>query len=368
MLFAFWPVGLFLLIRRLMQEMTSGYQPDGSYMEAEWQGTDEKYRRDLENYRRMQGSTPVIRTPSTGNTKKRFPAAAVLTIVGALFLLVGTMNSIETIADWVRYGYLFTDDLLSSLFMGCGFGCGMIFAGRRLKRREQLLKRYTAIISNRSVISIDEIASIESISYKKACRDIKDLLATGIFPDAYIDHSRRLLIVTNKGLEENELYRKATEPAASAPATTFVEADETAYSEKDQYIRRIRQVNDEIADPVLSEKIDKIEHLTAKMFEAVEKDPAKRPQIETFLSYYLPTTLKILNAYRDFENQTAKGANITSAMHDIENIMDTLVAGFEKQLDLLFANDALDITTDISVLEGMLAKDGLTDDTLVTAK
>ena len=103
------------------------------------------------------------------------------------------------------------------------------------------------------------------------------------------------------------------------------------------------------------------------MFDAVERDPDKRPQIETFLSYYLPTTLKILNAYRDFENQTARGANIASAMQDIENIMDTLVAGFEKQLDLLFADDALDITTDISVLEGMLAKDGLKEDGLSAA-
>ena len=87
--------------------------------------------------------------------------------------------------------------------------------------------------------------------------------------------------------------------------------------------------------------------------------PEKAPQLHSFLSYYLPTTLKILRAYSQLEDQEVSGENITSAMERIEGMMDKVVEGFEKQLDLLFQGDAMDITTDVEVLERMLAKDGL---------
>ena len=80
-----------------------------------------------------------------------------------------------------------------------------------------------------------------------------------------------------------------------------------------------------------------------------------------FLNYYLPTTLKILQAYAQLEAQWVEGENIAAAMGRIEGMMDKVVEGFEKQLDLLFQGDAMDITTDVEVLERMLAKDGLSD-------
>ena len=86
------------------------------------------------------------------------------------------------------------------------------------------------------------------------------------------------------------------------------------------------------------------------------------------MGYYLPTTLKILTAYEQFEEQGVRGENLQAAMRDIENILDHLVSGFERQLDLLFENDVLDISSDISVLESMLAKDGLTDNDLTMPK
>ncbi|MPN64291.1 hypothetical protein SDC9_212062 [bioreactor metagenome] len=86
------------------------------------------------------------------------------------------------------------------------------------------------------------------------------------------------------------------------------------------------------------------------------------------MSYYLPTTLKIITAYEQFEEQGVRGENLLAAMRDIENILDHLFSGFERQLDLLFENDVLDISSDISVLESMLAKDGLTDNGLTMPK
>ena len=95
------------------------------------------------------------------------------------------------------------------------------------------------------------------------------------------------------------------------------------------------------------------------MFEYQRSHPQKSPQLHSFLSYYLPTTLKILRAYAQLEDQEVEGENISAAMDRIEGMMDKVVEGFEKQLDQLFQGDALDITADVEVLERMLAKDGL---------
>lgn len=355
--YVFWPAGLFLLFKRLSQEMNFDYRRPGDIAYA----------------------SPTARKETPAPTAKRTGAKRsssltrealiprVMSVLGGIFTFFGVFGAAQEILDYLSYGFFYPRALLIPLFFGCGLGMGMLFTAQRLKKRRALLKRYMAIIGQKPVVSVDEIAAIESTSYEKACRELEALLETGILPGAYLDRSRRLLVVSAKDLENDPLYHSAKEKRSPTADVSYGATDSAAYSEKDDYIRRIRKVNDEIANVPLSDRIDRIEELTAKMFDAVERDPEKRPQIEAFLNYYLPTTLKILNAYRDFENQTARGETITSAMRDIENIMDTLVAGFEKQLDLLFADDALDITTDISVLEGMLAKDGLSGDEISSA-
>ena len=118
-------------------------------------------------------------------------------------------------------------------------------------------------------------------------------------------------------------------------------------------------MNDAIEDPVMSEKIDRIGEITGKILDYQRKNPNKNSQLRSFLNYYLPTTLKILKAYAQMEAQGIEGENISAAKERIEGMMDKVVEGFEKQLDKLFQDDAMDITTDVEVLERMLDKDGL---------
>ena len=94
--------------------------------------------------------------------------------------------------------------------------------------------------------------------------------------------------------------------------------------------------------------------------------PNKEGQLRTFLNYYLPTTLKILRAYAQLDAQGIEGENISAAKKRIEDMMDQVVSGFEKQLDKLFQDDAMDITSDVEVLESMLKKDGLSDEGGIT--
>ena len=92
-----------------------------------------------------------------------------------------------------------------------------------------------------------------------------------------------------------------------------------------------------------------------------DEKPEKKSEIKSFMSYYLPTTLKLLRSYSTFERQGVGGENIDSAKKDIERILDTLVVGFTQQLDQLFKTDVLDISSDIEVLEQMMKKDGLSE-------
>ena len=121
----------------------------------------------------------------------------------------------------------------------------------------------------------------------------------------------------------------------------------------------LRELKHSIADIGIFQKTEKIEELTAKIFKIVEEDPAKRPRIERFLNYYLPTTTKLLRAYATFEKQGVKGENITKAKEKIARTLDTLIAGFELQLDRLFEADVMDIAAEINVLENLMKQDGL---------
>lgn len=129
--------------------------------------------------------------------------------------------------------------------------------------------------------------------------------------------------------------------------------------QRDKAMGEMRRLNDNIADPVISAQIDHLEDVTGKIIDHVAQNPQKRPQIRRFLDYYLPTTLKILNAYDRMGSTGISGTNIDGTKDRIESLMTTLVSAFDKQLDALFGEEALDISTDITVMEQMLAREGL---------
>ena len=113
----------------------------------------------------------------------------------------------------------------------------------------------------------------------------------------------------------------------------------------------------------MSDKISRLEAVSAKIFAQAKSDPDKLPRMRKFLDYYLPTSLKLLKTYAELEAQGVEGENITESKRRIEQTMDTLVHAFETQLDKLFQEDALDVSADIDVMENMLRADGLTGDT-----
>ena len=130
-------------------------------------------------------------------------------------------------------------------------------------------------------------------------------------------------------------------------------------AERDRALAEMRRLNDAIEDPTISAQIDHLEEITQKIIAHVVENPQKLHQIRRFMNYYLPTTLKLLNAYDRMDEAGVAGTNIDGTMGRIETIMDAIVTAFDRQLDALFGDVALDISTDITVMEQMLAREGL---------
>ena len=221
-------------------------------------------------------------------------------------------------------------------------------AGIRKRKLKKFLK-YMTMVGDQERVSIAPLAEAMGVSEKQAEKDLEEMLDRNFWDSGYVDAARQMLVLSG--------HLEAEEPVVDQeiPETD----DQTGAT-----LRRIRQVNDAIADPDMSEKIFKIEELTAKIFRLLEERPEKAGELRSFMSYYLPQTLKILESYSKMEAQGIEGENITEAKAKIEGMMDKLVDGYETQLDKLFADDVLDISADLKVMEQMLEKDGLAMDEL----
>ena len=180
------------------------------------------------------------------------------------------------------------------------------------------------------------------------------------------EQARREQEQREKQEEQARRDRQAKEQAERAARSTGDPQLDALVAERDRALAEMRRLNDSIEDPTISAQIDHMEDTTQKIITHVVEHPQKLPQIRRFLNYYLPTTLKLLNAYDRMDAAGVSGTNIDGTMGKIETMMDTIVKAFDRQLDALFADEALDISTDITVLENLLAQEGLTGQQLHT--
>ncbi len=162
-----------------------------------------------------------------------------------------------------------------------------------------------------------------------------------------------------KALWPNKVIDVPDPEPVKKPETTGDPALDELIRERDMAVGEMRRLNDAIEDPAISKQIDRLESTTKKIIAQVVANPEKLPQIRKFMNYYLPTTLKLLNAYDRADDAGISGTNIDGTKSKVETMLDTIVVAFDRQLDSLFGAEALDISTDITVMEQMLAREGL---------
>lgn len=146
---------------------------------------------------------------------------------------------------------------------------------------------------------------------------------------------------------------------AEAPAKSYGPEIDPIIQEGNRALSEMGRLYMSIRDTEVRGKINEIMRITDKIVQDAIADPSDIPQIKKFLNYYLPTTIKLLNAYDRMSSQGIQGENLDKSMSSINEMLDTAIEAYKKRLDSLFANQALDIETDIQVLNTMLAREGL---------
>lgn len=159
--------------------------------------------------------------------------------------------------------------------------------------------------------------------------------------------------------KKKEEQAKKEEKKEEKPKSTGNPEIDKLITERDRALSEMRRLNDAIEDEKISDQIDHLERVTRKIIDYVVEHPKKLPQIRKFMNYYLPTTLKLLNAYDRMDETGISGDNISTTKQKVEKMMDTIVKAYDKQLDALYGEEALDISTDITVMETLLAQEGL---------
>ena len=273
--------------------------------------------------------------------------------------------TVKTVAGWILVafgllaviGAVSTGEglwpVLSMLSIALGGGV-LVGSGIFSRRKEAKFRRCFAVSGSEGVVDIRKMAKTMGIDAGEADKLFSEMVDRGYYGEkAYVDHGRGLLVIDVEDMRD--VYRREDEAKAREESAQAQEK----MNEYERYVERIRQADVDIEDEAMSEKIRRMQSLTASIFAEVEAHPEKKPQIDRFMNYYLPTTLKLLDSYARIEEQGVSGENMAKAKADIERIADTLVEGYEKQLDKLYRAEAMDIAGDVSVIENMMERDGL---------
>ncbi|MBQ8506371.1 MAG: 5-bromo-4-chloroindolyl phosphate hydrolysis family protein [Clostridia bacterium] len=301
------------------------------------------------------------------------------------------------------------------LSIGCFIKGGRMAAKRRMYQR---FHEFCAVIGMRERVPVRELAKVSHMGKDDALRYLQRMIAEGYFGEgAYLDVNRdELVLPPVSGYEARQESRGSwkdialeiihalrgeklhtEKKAKKRPQADYVETDfapekpkpkknpeqlnpgqETARQEPrprhakqpapnkkvymdelERTLNELYELNEKIENEAVSQRIDRIGTLTAGIFGAVIDNPAREQDVRRFMNYYLPQTLKLLKSYEMLEEQHYQSENIVASRQKIEKVLDMLIEAYEKQLDRLFHNDALDIATDIDVLETMMAGDGL---------
>lgn len=339
-----WPVGLIVLLAKLF-------------------GGDTKRKPVSRQNPGLSQQNPAPSRPRTGtasSTRKKVTktpqysakGANTMKIVGLVLLFAGLVSMVQGVD--AAAGVL-SWALLASLFPTMGLaagGLGLVIGSASMTRRARRFGKYLACAHGQEAVSLKKLAVAADVSSRKVENDLEIMIEKGLWGEnAYLDLGSDMLFRSPEAAEAF-FSKKQQEQEAQEPPQA-----EQGYS---GVLREIRRANDRIADPVLSQKIDRLEEVAGKIFRIIEKEPAKKAKASTFLNYYLPTTQKLLDSYAEFEEAGVSGENLNQAKAKIQSTMDSIVAGFERQLDELYRADAMDIDSDIRVMETMLRRDGAT--------
>lgn len=348
-------------------------------MSSNWEEFEEKppvHRSGYKmNYSNVKPATSVekkswIKMPSRAMTMLLSMVGYCVGIIGVGGILISGVSEL-IFGGLSAVGFMILSKLLKMLsltLIGTGFTLGVLQTNKLFKIDR--FRKYLDVIDEKEYCNIADLIRKTKMSEKRVRKDLAWMIRKGWFLQGHLDKQKTCLILTDemyeqyrrleeqKALEEKEESRQAEEEKKMIPEVQQV------LNQGEEYLKKIRACNDAIPGVEISNKIYRIEMLADKIFDRVERDPKCVDDIKKMMDYYLPTTVKLLEAYAEMDAQPVGGENIQASKKEIEDTLDTLNNAFEKLLDGLFEETVWDVSADISVLNTMLAQEGLKEDGL----
>lgn len=257
-----------------------------------------------------------------------------------------------------------------------GGGVWLLTSGIRSITRVGRFEKYLKALGSKTHCELNQLARMVGKSPKFVRKELKGMIEDGMFLEGHLDEEETSLITSDDSyVRYLEVRQKQAVQCQQEAVETKKQQDAAEEQKRDArvqevldrgnaFIRDIRACNDAIPGQEISDKISRMETLVRKIFDRVEEHPEVVPELKKLMDYYLPMTVKLLKAYADMDAQPVQGENIQNSKREIEATLDTLNTAFEKLLDSIFKTTALDVSSDISVLNTLLAQEGLTDDEL----
>lgn len=267
---------------------------------------------------------------------------------------------------------------------------GMIRLGIGQRRRLKLAERYAKLCSRTLYGEIEHLARSTGRKTRRVIKDLQKMMRLGMFPEGHLDEKRTCFMLNDAiyrqylETENNCRLREAASQRTPAPQETQKnpetdikqttdfpgqEAELNAMiAEGMECIRKLHLLNDKIPGEVISAKLSRMENLLGNLFDSVREHPDQMHRMHKLMNYYLPTTLKLVEAYEEFDRVSTPGDDIIAAKAEIENTLDTINQAFTELLNNLFQDAVLDATTDAQVLKTMLAREGLMSEMDLTVK
>lgn len=343
--------------QKLNQTITSTMTHVVNEMEKSFQKTDDKQtqKKVYQPYTKEENNIHLF----ARTTRTQVLGIILISIgygMGAIFILaflgilMGTLFIAKNIAMTtllIIFGLLF----ISFMLLG--------YKGTNMFSQTKRFQKYIHELSGKAYINIEQLSYGVQKSSQFIKKDLENMISKGWFLEGHLDKEGKCLMVTHEAY--NEYLKTIKKPQKEHSYEGLSEDVREVLETGHQYISEIRQCNHHIPGIEISQKISRIELIVQKIFQHIEQHPENIPNIREFMKYYLPTTIKLLKAYKELDQQPIQGENILNSKKEIENTLDTLNSAFEKLLDNLFRDTAWDVSSDVTVLENLLAQDGLTE-------
>ena len=313
-----------------------------------------------------KNNLPALYGSSNGETTKgilKTVFGGISTITGFTFTLISGIFHLVGIA---------TGASLTSIPFALGLGAlvgggTLLSSGIRSLGRVSRYKVYLKALGKNTHIALEKLSRSVGKPVKFVRKELQSMINQGLFLEGHLDHEEQNLITSDETYahyEQSRLQMEARKQAEAAapqqPSSTPDPKVQEVLDRGNAYLREIRRCNDEIPGEEISAKISRMEAIVQRIFERAKAHPEIIPDLKKLMDYYLPMTIKLLNAYADMDRQPIQGDTIRASKQEIDTTLDTLNLAFEKLLDSVFQDTAMDVSSDISVLHTLLAQEGLT--------